>query len=543
MIFFSEKTVLTDGNIAVVRDRAAEALRNAAGDRLGADVNPELSVEEMLLRLQAAYGEDAVVHIRGKKNRVGGVRLDYIHQGDARDPLEETDDEMRFTQELLERFCYSPRYDYISRRKQNIISVTFPLKPVKNRMLKNIMAAVLLAGLCRLLLMLFPDGAATFLSDQIISPVFNKMTAIISEIATPLVFLSVITGIVGLGSSVAIGKIGKQLLKNMFFTYIVAAVAFTGCALLLYSVGSAETVSGGGVVGQLVTLVLDMIPSNLFQCFASGNDLQVIVLAIFIGLVLLTVGNMSDRLSSGLNFLSDVVNKMMEIACKMLPVIVFAGVLQIFLTDMTGMGRLYKYVIAYLGSVIVIAISLYIRVAVNVKVSPFKIFRAQVETLMINLTTSSQVAAMPANSRCCTEEFGLDEKLIDFSLPIGIVVYMPNGAAFIGLLAWVASDISGIPLDLVSIIKVAILAVIIAIAAPPIPGSAFAVMPILFSACGLDMQYYSIAIILGSTIGYFLPALNGYSMQLELLITGKQLGLADEKKLDKFRKIKGQQES
>jgi len=543
MLFFREKIQLTDDNITSVRDRASKALREAAGKRLGADVNPELSFEEMLLRLQACYGRDAEVEVRGRKSAMGSIRIEYIHHGNAQDPLEETDDEMRFTRELLERYCHSPRYDYVSRKKLNIVSVSVPMMPVKNRMLKNILAAVVLAGICKLVIMLLPDGTADFVLEEILSPVFTKMTAIISEIATPLVFLSVLTGIVGLGSSVAVGKIGNRLLKNMFLTYVVAAFAFTGAALLLYSVSTEEVVSGGKVVGRLLTLVLDMIPSNLFECFAEGNDLQVIVFAIFLGMVLLVLGNVSDRLSSVLNFLADIVNKMMEIACKMLPVIVFAGVLQIFLTDISGMGRLYKYVIAYLISVIVIIASLYIRTALRVKVSPFKLFKEQAETLMINLTTSSQVAAMPANSRCCKEKFGLDGKLIDFSLPIGIVVYMPNGAAFIGLLGWAACDIAGTPPDLTTIIKLAILAVIIAIAAPPIPGSAFAVMPILFSACGLDMQYYSIAIILGSTIGYFLPALNGYSMQLELLITGAELGLVDEAKVEAFRKKKAKTEA
>ena len=65
-------------------------------------------------------------------------------------------------------------------------------------------------------------------------------------------------------------------------------------------------------------------------------------------------------------------------------------------------------------------------------------------------------------------------------------------------------------------------------AAPPIPGSAFAVMPILFSACGTDLSMMPLAVIVASTVGYFLPAMNGYCLQLELLMTAWKSDMADK---------------
>ena len=79
--------------------------------------------------------------------------------------------------------------------------------------------------------------------------------------------------------------------------------------------------------------------------------------------------------------------------------------------------------------------------------------------------------------------------------------------------------------------KVAFVSMVVAIAAPPIPGSAFAVMPILFSACGTDMSLMPLAVIVASTIGYLLPAMNGFCLQDELLMTAWKSDMVDRETL------------
>lgn len=128
----------------------------------------------------------------------------------------------------------------------------------------------------------------------------------------------------------------------------------------------------------------------------------------------------------------------------------------------------------------------------------------------------------------------MDGKFTDFSLPLGIVVYMPNGAIMLGSIVWVLTDMSLGAVDLVMLIRIALVAVIVAIAAPPIPGSAFAVMPIMFSVCGTDLSMMPLAVIVGSTVGYLLPAMNGYCLQLELLMTAWKSNMVDK---EAFKRI------
>ena len=159
------------------------------------------------------------------------------------------------------------------------------------------------------------------------------------------------------------------------------------------------------------------------------------------------------------------------------------------------------------------------RTLIVTKIPFSKLFSAQLPSLIINLTTSSQMSAMPESMKCCKEKWGIDERFTDFGLPLGIVVYMPNGAIMLGSIVWVLTDMSLGAVDAMMLTKLAFVAVVIAIAAPPIPGSAFAVLPILFSACGTSMSMMPLAVIVGSTVGYLCPAMNGYCLQLELLMS------------------------
>ena len=108
---------------------------------------------------------------------------------------------------------------------------------------------------------------------------------------------------------------------------------------------------------------------------------------------------------------------------------------------------------------------------------------------------------------------------------------MPCGAAFLGLATWSLANISGTPIAIAEVIKICLISIIVAIAAPPIPGSACAVMPIIFSSCGIPDAVFPLAIIMATFIGYLLPAINGYCLQLELLMSAKKLGLVNMEKL------------
>lgn len=489
-----------------------------------------LNFEEILIQLQSAYGKEAKCTVLYRKS-IFGAKVTFIVKGAEINPFALENEELSYSRHILQACDVVPDYRYNRDSDTNEITVELQQKPIKNKMLISILLAVVLAVICRLLLGHLSADTLGMLKESIINPVFSKLTAVITGVATFLVFFSVITGITGVGNSVALGNMGSKLLKAAGVTYFFTAVVLSTTSCILYQVSTISS-SGNNVVKDLVQLVLDMIPSNLLECFVLDNDLQVVVLAVFVGLVLLIMGEKVSQLNEMIFTLSEVINVMMATICKALPVVVFFGILNMLLGDVSEVIRVYKVALIFAISSVLIICFLFIKLKLTIKVSLMELFKMQWPTTLINLATSSQVAAMPESIKCCKEKFKIDSNFVDFSLPLCVVTYMPCGAAFLGALVYGMADITGVPVDITFVIKLAVMSVIVAIAAPPIPGSAFAVMPIMMAGCGVPDTYYFVAIVLGTILGYFLPALNGYCMQLEVLYAAHKLNLVGKENIE-----------
>lgn len=515
-IIFNESGCLTDSIIDNWCSAIENSYKNAAGKRAENPAKIRLTVEETLLRFRDSYGTKTPCVIRFIRG-YNGLRVEISQRGVCQNPLD-INPGTDFSYDMLARLNLKPRYSH--KNGVNKVTIPVPLKPKKNGLLRGIFSGVLLAVLTWLLSTIMPESVRDGFLVPAVHNTFGKFSDIFSALATPLVFFAVITGICGIGEVSAFGKIGGKLLKRMLVTYLIAMGAMVAIGLPMGLLSPRVAPEGGNVFSDLLKLVLDIIPSNIVQPFAIDNDLQVIVIAIFIGIVLLILGDKVSMVHRLCDEAGSVINQMMALVCKALPLFVYLGVTNLLLSNMLAQVYLVSrvFVLSLVGAAITISITI-VRTLIVTKIPFSKLFSAQLPSLIINLTTSSQMSAMPESMKCCKEKWGIDERFTDFGLPLGIVVYMPNGAIMLGSIVWVLTDMSLGAVDAMMLTKLAFVAVVIAIAAPPIPGSAFAVLPILFSACGTSMSMMPLAVIVGSTVGYLLPAMNGYCLQLELLMS------------------------
>lgn len=60
---------------------------------------------------------------------------------------------------------------------------------------------------------------------------------------------------------------------------------------------------------------------------------------------------------------------------------------------------------------------------------------------------TDSTSALPESMKCCKKRWGISEKFTGFGLPLGVVVYMPNGAIMLCAIVWVLSSISSSPVE------------------------------------------------------------------------------------------------
>ena len=526
--FYSDITKTDNASIKETVENVCAEYKKALGTAAMPETKFRLALEELILQFRDCYGKNTEYTITcsafRKKCRielsVKGSRLDFSPFGE----------ELDYTYDILSRLNISPHYSYSHGKNR----VTWQVESVKTKtkMTWLMLGAVVLAVFSSLIINNTPAVFQEVVTDGILAPLFNKSLAIISQIATPLIFFAVIDGIIGIGDVRSFGKIGGNLLSGMLARYLLATILLAIFAIPAYGLSSAPSTGDTSAVGGTVKLLLDVIPDNLIAPFTIDNDLQVITLAIFLGIVLIMIGDKVPRVMELIKEVTFLVNKMMSICCELLPLIAYLGITTLLCqNNAEQLASIAKTCILFAGISVVFVAIMIAHCAFATKLSPKKFIPKQMPTLMINLATSSQVAAMPENMRCCKEDFGIDSKLADFALPLGMVMYMPCGAAFLGLSVLSLCPIFDVPITAILLFKVIVCSIIVAIAAPPIPGSAFVVLPVLFAACAVPSEALPIALVFGTIAGYTLPAINGFCLQLELLMTAKSMHLIDESKL------------
>jgi Na+/H+-dicarboxylate symporter len=424
---------------------------------------------------------------------------------------------------ILSQLNMAPHYSYSD--GANILSCELH-PPRKLNMMHRIALAVVAAVLTLLVVNVFLPAYAMPLEKSIVHPVFGKIVHIFGALATPLVFFAVVTGMINIGNVSALEKIGQNFLKTMMSTYLFTSIIAAVTGYFIFGLNAGKMTEGSGL-DAIVKLILDIVPDNLVQPFVQDNDLQVIVIAMFTGLVLILLPEKTLVLKKVIADLAELVNRMMTVVCHLLPFLVYIGVLDIVLSGhLAQIGKVYMTALAVAITTVATLLYTILRVKFRTGYPLKQVFQAQLPSLSINLATSSQVAAYGESLICCKEKFRLEDKLVDFAMPLGMVMYMPCGSAMLSFITWwIMCTVAGMPMPIEAVIKLLVLGVILAIAAPPIPGSGILMIPILFSSMGIGQDYISIAIILVTVLGYFMPAANGYCLQLELLLLGKKLDM------------------
>ncbi len=133
---------------------------------------------------------------------------------------------------------------------------------------------------------LFMQGAPQ-VAQIYIKPFWTLFINLIKMVIVPLVFSSLIIGISSIGDPKLLGRIGGKTLAYYLATTAIAV--FIGLFLgLLFQPGAGLSIPLDAAIKErevppITTTLLNIIPKNPLQGLVSGNILQVIAFALFLG--------------------------------------------------------------------------------------------------------------------------------------------------------------------------------------------------------------------------------------------------------------------
>ncbi len=515
-----ERYDLTGAGIDDAGEAAYSFLTSAKVERKNA-LRVRLALEEALLRYRDE--ETAEGFTLRCRRRFRAPRVELTVPGEALDPLSEGDqpDSGALTG-MMAQMGLAPLWQY----KDGTNRVLFTPKRKKRSLMGSLVVALVLAVVLGHLCRLLPETVRLVLSDKVVSPVFDTFMGLLTAVSGPMIFLSVTWGICCIGDVVSFGRIGKRMIaKFILFTVVLTAAA--GAAVLPFF----PLAAGGGQAfdpSELLDMVLDIVPSNFFTPFTEGNPLQIIFVAVLIGVALLVLGEKVSVTTTFVEQSNYVVQLIMEAISTLVPVFVFGSVFRMFLgNEFRLLAESYKIVLIMLLGTAVVMVCCLALVCIRWKVGPMTVLKKTMPTFLIGLSTASAVAAYPTNQECCERKLGISEKITRFGIPLGQVIYMP-GASVLFLVAGLCMaetyDVAITPAWLLTLLFISVM---LAIAAPPVPGAALTCYTLLFTQLGMPMEAVAITTALNVILEFVATALNLFGLQTALTDLGGSLDMLD----------------
>ena len=395
-----------------------------------------------------------------------------------------------------------------------------------------LVTAMALAALIGSLGFFLSAPAREQLLNSFLLPINNAFLDLLGCIAGPMIFLSVAWGIYGIGDAATLKHIGKKLCGSFIGT--MAAVPSILCLLLLpmFDLCFSNASTDGSALSSVFVMLLGIIPKDLFSPFVNGNTLQIIFLAVAVGIAMLFLGQKTDFVAKIVEQINFIVQFLIEAICRLVPGFLFIVLLKLIWSDMlrslSGIGKLLA---AFLGSALLATLIIIIYTALKNKVNPARLIKKGMPTLLIALSTASSAAAFGNNMNAARKEYGIDEKLCSFGIPLGVVTFKPTSALNYMAQCLFFAEVYRVDVSVSWIVIMMLMSIVLAIATPPIPGGGMATYAVLFAQLGIPTEALAIALACETVFDFVVTGFDQFGISFVLLNMAGKLGFVDREKL------------
>lgn len=523
------ETVLLDAaGIDRLSALLTETLEQAGTERRDT-VRLRLAMEDILALWQSRLGSESVCTFRCG-TRLGRRYIQLLIPGERLDPAEVEDGEARglLYSSLLAQAGLSPVYSY----QDGINRLTlYPPSPQRLSPVLQLLLAIVAAGICGLLCLAAPSAVRS-VASEVAAPLFTALMGILQTLAGPVIFLSVCWSVVSIGDVQVLGKIGRTVLIR----FLAAICLLTGitavCLTWAFRTESGVAAEGTNAAAQIYSMILGIIPSNIVSPFMEGNSLQIIFMAICVGVVLLVLG---DKVSSVRTFVEQVnitVQFMMGAVSRYIPVLVFVSLFSLILSDaLNGLGGVLKGLLLDIGACLLWPLLYALAASLRLRVSYPMLLRKLMPTYLIALFTASSAAALSTNLETCRQRLGISGRIVNFAVPLGQVMFKTGGAVGFFVLTLGLAEFYGMAMPVSWVVTAVITSGLVAIATPPVPGGFTVSCTVLLAQLGIPMEAVALVIAANVILDFFMTSCGLSCLQSELLLAANKLGMLDRELL------------
>ncbi|SDL13538.1 dicarboxylate/amino acid:cation symporter [Lacicoccus qingdaonensis] len=352
--------------------------------------------------------------------------------------------------------------------------------------------------------------------DQYIFNVVGQLfLSMIFMMVVPVVFISIVLGVVGVGDPKTLGSLGiKTLSFYLVTTAIAISIAMIVALILQPGVGQSELLDStevedyrsnelDGETGEAIDQTFDqtlinIIPTNIIEAMGTANMLQIIAFAIFIGIAMIAV---KDKIPGLIKLFEEANEVVMWIVLAIMKYFAAIGAFGLVATAFTQAGfgaiqQLGMYFVCVLLALLIHLLFVYGSVIKFLAKKPFIWFvKGFAPAMGVAFSTSSSSAVLPISMETAQKNLKVRKSISSFVQPLGATINMDGTAIMQGVATVFIAQLSGIDLTIMQMVTVVVLATVASIGTAGVPGVGLVMLAMVLTAVGLDPA--AIGIIIG----------------------------------------------
>ncbi|MCR5746865.1 MAG: dicarboxylate/amino acid:cation symporter [Lachnospiraceae bacterium] len=387
---------------------------------------------------------------------------------------------------------------------------------IKSRqaLLIGTIGGMILAIICGFIFAAFlSDDSITFLNSTFLTPVKTMYMNALKMIVCPVVFFSIISSIMQFSDLSALGRIGGKIIGLYLFTTVVAIAIGIGMFFIFQPgdasfakemVADASAITSQKMNVSIKDTIVGIIPSDIISPFLKANMLQLIFMAVIMGIATGLLGKYSKTLSDLFNACNDLFLKVTSLIIKAMPVAVFCSILSMMLTMgiksiLSVLGMFGTYILGIFATM-----CFYILLMVILgRMNPIPFIKKYSPFMLQVFSLASSNAAIPVNMEACEKKIGISKKIFSLSIPLGATINMDGTCVYLTVFALALAKAYGVNITGVAMLSMIISTFVLSIGAPGIPGSGLICLSVLLAGMNVPVEAVGLVMGIDSICGMF----------------------------------------
>jgi len=340
-------------------------------------------------------------------------------------------------------------------------------------------------------------GASLGERVDIVEPIGDLFIRLLILAAIPLVFFNLLAGLTALSDVRTFGRLAGKIVGYFVATDLIAlSIGLGAMAVLRPGVGMQLTQEVEGTVGAVpavADILLGMIPRNVFEAFVQGNVVQIVLVAVLLGVATLAMtGAARDRLVTAYGDLATLFRRLVDLILIGAPVGI--GALMAVTVGRYGaalLGPMARFLIGVYAGQLLVFLGYMALLRLFTDRRPGQFLKDGGPLWATTAATTSSLASLSVSLETAGR-IGLPQSLYSFTLPLGAQLNKDGTSVMLGAVLLFTAQAAGVDFSPASIFTILLVGLLLSEGSGGIPGGGFVIALIYVQAFNLPIEVAAI---------------------------------------------------